>query len=86
MKNNKTLLHLLIACGLFGALSIMLNQYAIQQESIIRNNQIETNKKQLIATSMKSFVSKIINIEMTSNNYYNSIQSRFFVIKTPKLN
>ena len=75
-----------MACGVFGALSLMTNQYAIQQESSIRNTEVLINKNRTITSSMQEFVSKTINYEMTTINYYNGIQSRFFTLYNPKLN
>ena len=86
MPSSKSIVRYLVLCGVFSALSIMVNQYAIQLESDIRNTQLDLDKKRLIISSMRSFESKNINVELSILNFYHSIQSRFMAIKNPKLN
>ena len=86
MLSSKSIIRYLVLCGIFGAFSIIVNQYAIQLESDIRNTQMDLDKKRLIIASMRSFESKNINVEVSVLNFYHSIQSRFMAIKNPKLN
>ena len=84
MKSENSILYSVIACGIFGVLSLMTNQIAIQQESSIRNLDVEVNKNRTATIAMQEFVSKTINFEITTDNFYNSIQSRFFTLNNPK--
>jgi len=84
MKSENSILYSLIACGIFSVLSLMTNQIAIQQESSIRNLDVEVNKNRAATIAMQEFVSKTINFETTTDNFYNSISSRFFTLNNPK--
>ena len=86
MNIKQKILYPLFACGFFGVLALMINQYAIQQESSIRNLEVSINKNRTIASSMQEFVSNTINYEMNASSYYQGIQSRFFTLMNPKLN
>ena len=85
IRENRLLFFLIIVSGFLGFCALIIDQIAIQQESSVRSHQIQTQQTQVESIFLKNFSSSTLKIEMSANNFYESVQSRFLVISSPKL-
>ena len=83
-KEHRALISILVVSGILGVLALMLDQYAIQQETPIRTAQLETDKNYTYSIFMKNYSTTSTNIELIGGNYHKTVLSRFMIIKNPK--
>ena len=79
-SDRKFLIYALVLSGAFGTIALMLDQYAIQQESGIRYTQIEANESQSNSIMMKNFSATSSAAETSGLRLYKSIQARYLIL------
>ena len=84
-KEHKFLIYSLILSALCGSIALIVDQIAIQQESSIRNSQIEADEMEKNSLMMRSVGETFAFFQTNVESYMQSVSNRFFIMTTPEL-
>jgi len=79
-SDRKFLIYALVLSGALGTIALVLDQYAIQQESGIRYTQLEAIESQSNSIMMKNFSATSSAVETSGLRLYKSIQARYLIL------